>query len=209
MKYLALTVLAAAALLSGCVTPPPAPLTVAELLNADPTAQCLAAANRDARLTLLEPKLGSLRSAGQASLPMLGSKQMPSAPEKTALEIWGSERQRCLPLGQSYRASKLPPALVSAFELNQRDLVFLTTRLYTGEINYGQFNMRRQELGAAYRTRLLEFQQQYDAWLQEIEPQRRMYAAPQQQTMPVSPAVRALFTNCNRYNVDYVSCTSQ
>ncbi|WP_198969757.1 hypothetical protein [Xylophilus sp. ASV27] len=211
MKHLALSALAAAALLSGCVTTPPpsAPQTVADLLNADPTAECLAAANRDPRLTVLESKVGSLRSAGQASLPMLGSKQMPSPQEKTALDIWGSERQRCLPLGQNYRASKFPPALASAFELNQRELVFLTTRLYAGDINYGQFNMRRQELGDAYRARLLEFQQQYSAWLQEIEPQRRLAASPPPQTMPVSPAVRALFTTCNRYNVDYVSCTSQ
>ncbi|KQM79882.1 hypothetical protein [Xylophilus sp. Leaf220] len=209
MKHLALCALAATALLAGCVAPPPPPPTVAQVLDADPTTDCLKAANRDPRLTLLEPKLGSLRSAGQASLPMLASKDYPTATEKVALEIWGSERQRCVKLGESYRAANLPLPLVSAFELGQRDLVFLTAKLYGGELTYGQFNMRRQELAGAHRQRLIEFKQQYAAYLSQIEPQRRLAAAGPAQTMPVAPAVRALFTTCNRYSVDGVNCTSQ
>ncbi|RYY64321.1 MAG: hypothetical protein EOO24_56405, partial [Comamonadaceae bacterium] len=114
MKHLALCALAATAFLAGCVAPPPPPPTAAQVLDADPTTDCLKAANRDPRLSLLEPKLGSLRSAGQASLPMLASKDFPTATEKVALAQFEGRDQRQRQVGGAVALAQLHAALALA-----------------------------------------------------------------------------------------------
>jgi hypothetical protein len=188
---------AVAGLLSGCAAVYPSqPPTVAQLLDNDPTAQCLDTLNRDPRLSRLQPKVGSLRSAGEASLPMLSSSEMPSAEEKTALEWWGNERQRCLGLGSAYRVANMPAPLVASFETGQRDLVMLTARLYSGQLTYGQFNVQRQELASAHRQKYVEFEQQFAA-----AGGRYGYASGMART--------PLYTNCHRFGDVAWNCTSQ
>ena len=167
------------------------------------------AANTDPRISLLTAKVGSLKEAGEATLPMLASTATPTPEEKTALEYWGSERQRCLGLGKVYRAHNLPASVVSTFEAGQKNLVFLTARLYAGEINYGQFNTQRQELAGAMRQRQVEFEQQRDAAAREADPGGR-FATPGylQQSAPAQP-VRPLYTNCTRLGSTGVNCISQ
>jgi hypothetical protein len=190
----AVAVLGSAALwLTGCaIQAPPAPVSTAQLFNEDPTSQCMRTVNTDPRLALLTAKVGSLKEAGEATVPMLANTALPSPEEKTALEYWGSERQRCLGLGKVYRAYVFPASLVATFETGQKNLIFLTTRLYAGEITYGQFNTQRQELAGAMRQREVEFEQQRNSAL----------APPLQQ-------VRPLYTNCTRLGSSGVNCISQ
>ncbi len=193
------TIASAAFWLAGCATQALlAPVSTAQLFNDDPTSQCMRTVNTDPRLALLTAKLGSLKEAGEATVPMLANTALPSPEEKTALEYWGSERQRCLGLGKVYRANIFPASLVATFEAGQKNLIFLTARLYAGEITYGQFNTQRQELAGAMRQREVEFEQQRNAALANYLQQ----PAPLQQ-------VRPLYTNCTRLGSTGVNCTSQ
>ena len=196
-KALLASVLFASSLAACTTMRAPHALTAAQLLNDDPTAECLVASNRDPRLLVLESKIGSLRAAGQASVVMLSSKELPTPAEKSALEFWGNERQRCLGQGAAYRTTYLPAAVVSTFEIGQRDLLLLTAKLYAGDLNFGQFNVQRQELATSHRQKYVEFEQQLAAAAGR-PPAGTMDSA----RMPVQ-------TNCHRYADISWNCTSQ
>lgn len=196
--------------LAGCaVQPPPAPVTAAQLINHDPTSQCMRTVNNDPRLAVLIPKVGSLQHAGNADIAMLTSTALPSAEEKTALAYWGSERQRCLGLGKVYRAWHLPAALVATFESGQQNLVFLTARLYAAEISYGQFNTQREELAGAMRQRTVEFEQQRRAARAEAARTPVPATSGEVQQPVAVQQMRPLYTACVWSEYGGVDCTGR
>jgi hypothetical protein len=150
----------------------------------DPTIQCLGALATHPDVAPLADKLGSLTAANKQTIAQLADSSKPTESEKAMISAWGTQRMACMEQGTRFRAQYAPPGMGAAFEDNQRRIISLLAKLYSGELTYGQFNQARNESSAYFFAQVRQISQQLDSQ-QRAERDRldaqRQYEAQRQQ----------------------------
>ena len=114
---------------------------------ADPSLGCYLAVGNMHQLAEIGKKT-PLVSSRATTMEMFADGSKPTEEERRAISLWAKERADCTALGRSYRAQYATPAISSAFETGQLELIQAISRLYAGEWTYGQFNRERQQIAS-------------------------------------------------------------
>ena len=137
--------------IAGCSGTGPAPVqrTAAE----DPTAACLVGLDKHAALTVLKPRLASVADAEAAPPALRTSMATPTPDERRAIQAWAGLRKDCVNAGAEFRLRNAPPAYADLVEEENSRTTVLLSRLYVGEIGYGEFINERIALGSEMKGR--------------------------------------------------------
>lgn len=132
---------------------------------ADPMGDCIAALANDDALQPIADKV-ALSGDSDRAFFMMANNSHPTASEKVVILDWGNKRERCL-------SNNPPPQnpvthiLVEGF----RTVQSMILDLYNGDVSYGEFNRRRQDLNNAQQAMLQQVINQY----QQQQFQQRQY----------------------------------
>lgn len=118
----------------------------------NPTTACNAALDDTPDAVMLKSKM-VLDSKIRPDLKMLADERRPTKRDKEAIATVFAEDQRCRDLGQEFRATFYPPAIVAASDANWNEIKALTAKLYSGKLVYGQFNEQRMAIADAAHLR--------------------------------------------------------
>lgn len=160
---------------AGCNGTGPAPTqrTAAE----DPTAICLAALDSHASLATLKPRVGSIAQPEAAPLALRSSTEVATVgDEKQAIQSWAGLRKDCVNAGAEFRLKNAPPAYADIVEEENSRFTVLLSRLYTGQVGYGEFLNERIALDAEMKSRRNNAREQHqraNAPIREEEALRR------------------------------------
>jgi hypothetical protein len=122
--------------------------TAARVTPPDPSAACVRALAQDPELQPLAPKTPlAFPVPRQGALPpaMLVDTRKVSDDDKPLVSAWTAKLAHCFALGRAFRAQMLTPESQAILNSQQSELEGLLTKLYAGELSYGDFNRGRQE----------------------------------------------------------------
>ena len=155
-KGVAGMLLCAAAVLAGCAGAPtsqrasPAPQSQSPSANQSPDKGAASPVDQlfaDPRLDPIRDKVPLVLHPGTVTRALLANEDKPTPPEKQAIKVWMSIREQA----QQYQLEHQGPPSVRLVRTRQ-----LVTRamlqLYNGELTYGQFARRIQELDSEYQA---------------------------------------------------------
>lgn len=178
----------------------------------DPSIDCFAELSNAQEYSWLSTKM-SLLNAKQQTFQMLVDESRPSEDEKPLILSWATAREKCMQLGEEWRAANLPPPAQALIRNNFNDAMTLTADLYSGKITYGQYAKERQASSdrfstsmSALRQNLIDKQeaarrQAAAAALSSFKPYQAPQLTPYQMPTPST-------TNCNMVG-NQVSCTTR
>lgn len=137
--------------LTGCSSTGPAPVqrTAAE----DPTAICLSGIEGHGSLAVLKPRVGSIAQAEATPLALRSSTARATADEKKAIQSWVGLRKDCVNAGAEFRLQNAPPAYADIVEEENSRFTVLLSRLYVGQVGYGEFLNERIALDTEMKSR--------------------------------------------------------
>lgn len=170
MKALCFT--AACLAIAGCSSTGPTQRTAAE----DPTAICLSAMDGHASVATLKPRVGSIAQPEAAPLALRSSTALVTVEEKKAIQSWAGLRKDCVNAGAEFRLKNAPPAYADIVEEENARFTVLLSRLYTGQVGYGEFLNERIALDAEMKSRRNNAREQHqraNAPIREEEALRR------------------------------------
>ncbi|AMM23018.1 hypothetical protein [Variovorax sp. PAMC 28711] len=207
-----LLLIAAAALLSGCVTPGPfARQSAGDVVASDPTSSCMARLNGD---PFIVGRLGEKMGIGRQGAPtveMLADRTYPNATEKQALGAYANARESCIASGSDYRRQNMTQQIAQTMEQGGASMSILVGKLYAGDLTYGEYNARRVEIGSAARARMSDVeQQQRQASAQEQANRSAAFGQALQNAQTqqlIQQQRRATTTNCSRFG-NQLNCTT-
>lgn len=153
MKISTICVVSLVLFLAGCnATMPNAPTrpTAAD----DPSNRCIDRLGTDAQLTPIVSKVGVVTNTDSITLEMLASQERATEADKVVLQYWASARQRCAEEGAAFRRAYAPPQFQILASDGTAAQLILLSRLYSGEITYGQFNVERKQLRSEFAKRV-------------------------------------------------------
>jgi len=155
-KGVAGVLLCAAAVLAGCADAPtsqrasPAPQSQSPSANHSPDKGAASPVDQlfaDPRLDPIRDKVPLVLHPGTVTRALLANEDKPTPPEKQAIKVWMSIREQA----QQYQLEHQGPP--SARLVRTRQLVTRAMlQLYNGELTYGQFARRIQELDSEYQA---------------------------------------------------------
>ncbi len=136
---------------AGCSNNGPAPVqrTAAD----DPTPICLSSMENNASVVMLKPRVGSIAIAEAAPLALRSSTAVPTADEKKAIQSWVVLRKDCVNAGAEFRLKNAPPAYADLVEEEHSRFTVLLSRLYAGQVGYGEFLNERIALDNEMKSR--------------------------------------------------------
>lgn len=140
MKRILIAALVAGSL-AGCAT-----------TKQDPLMQCVAAINAKTSYDPLRSKM-SLVGADEQTVAMLASTERPSEAEKPLILSWANDRQACLRQDEANRKD-MHPAARNLFAMSSSMTTTAISQLYGGQLTYGEFAQRRQQITDALRKDL-------------------------------------------------------
>lgn len=160
--------LIAVATLAGCqATAPQQPKQTAA---DDPSSSCFVAIGYNTQLRVIEPKIGALNNIKTLTLEQLARSDTATPEDKPLLSLWASERNRCVEAGVEFRRQHQPSMYVGIIERQNEEFTILLSKLYAGQITYGQFNTQRKELAV----------QSAERWAKARTSEQQTHAANQQ-----------------------------
>ena len=119
----------------------------------NPVDQCFRSAGNFPQFSLIDSKVGGAVVSPSYSLEQLSDASTPTDDEKKALSLWQQKRQACILAGNDfYRANA--PALVPLFSRVQTDFSAILSKLYTGQITFGQMLQERSKMADSAKAAL-------------------------------------------------------
>jgi hypothetical protein len=163
--------------------------------------------------------LASKVSLGTAAptLQMQALETKPDDADKAAIVSWAQSRQECFQASEQWaRQVHMPPGLWSVREGAIGEADAAIAALYRGELTFGQFNVKREEMTRRNRQRYASAVEDYERQARQDQAARQQAAAafwanrpqPEPMTftpMPVRPAPTQ--TNCQQIGTQ-LYCTS-
>jgi hypothetical protein len=141
----------------------------------DPTEHCIKRMREDPYLRQSLAKTGFGQNT-PPSIEMLSDKSRPNDAEKEALRIYSATRSQCIALGVAYRRANIPSNVALAFDRGSDRGTVLISKLYAGDITYGEFNTGRMEIQSQIRLDVAESDRQ-NAQAAAMDDDRRRAAA--------------------------------
>lgn len=147
MKALYLAPVALA--LTACQATAPQQKTAAD----DPSNVCFQTIEHNPSVQILKPHLGSIANSDAATLEMRASTAVPNEEEKAALRSWADLRKTCLDVGRDFRNQYAPLWYVALIDETQARFIINLSKLYAGQVTFGQFVNERTAIAADTRAK--------------------------------------------------------
>lgn len=187
----------------------------------DPTEHCIKRMREDPYLLQMLAKMNFGRP-GDPGIEMLADKSRATNEEKEALRTYSATRSQCISLGAAYRRANMPANIALAFDRGSDRATIMISKLYAGDITYGEFNTGRMEIQSQIRSDLTESDLQnaqsaaaaedrrraaVGASLQNMQNQQLLLQQQQQQQQLMLQQNRPRNTNCQRIG-NQMNCTT-
>ena len=141
--------------LTGCAATQPRPTAEDDLSRS-----CFAAIAYNEQFTPLRTKIAINQRIDQLPLEMMADPSKPTAADLPLLSALKTERDRCYSLGESFREKYVPMEHRAIYTNGTSSVNVLLSRLYGGEISYGEFNKRRLAVATNAQTATAQTMQQ-------------------------------------------------
>lgn len=180
---------------------------VAPSIPSNPALSCFSQLKLESELVPLSSKV--MLDGQTSTFSMQSDLSLAATAEKAALERWGQRRNDCFALGSQWRQRHQRPESITIINQAYRQTDALISVLYRGEITYGQFNVRREELNTDADKRLRDVEDLYRREANAAARQARLaeLLAPPP-TPAFSPPKPPTTTNCRQIG-NVINCTSQ
>lgn len=157
------------------------------LAQGNPVKQCFTELENNSELQPLKNKV-KLGFAKDQSIQMLANKEKPNAKDRALLLKWDEMRNECMTPYLAWLQNNTSPAIVALSKGSISSFKSSLAALYAGDITYGEFAKRRQEISDKVDTEMAKIQgqqrrdevaqQQHDAQIQaQNDAQSRALAA--------------------------------
>lgn len=178
--------------------------------------QCMDAAAANPKYAPLKSKV-ALGKLSEQNLQILSNQERVSDSEKPLLSAWSAERRQCFLNADATIQKTTHPKVYSLILKSQSDVQLLATRLYSGQITYGEFAEGRQLIDTIQQQARADLaatvadeqkaneRQVLLMQLQALQNKPAPTPAPQPYMIPTRPTVT---TNCTTV-AGQVNCVSR
>lgn len=150
------TITLASIILAACQATAPQQKTAAD----DPSLPCFQSIEHNPNVQVLKPKIGSFLNPEAATLDMRAESSTPTAEEKTAIRAWAELRNTCRSIGVDFRNKYAPPLYTANLDNALSKFMVNLSKLYAGQMNYGQFVNERIMLANEARVKQAQAREQ-------------------------------------------------
>jgi hypothetical protein len=177
-----------------------------EIQAADPTTACM---NRLQADFFIAKQIGAkIAIVGEPDMQQMADRTKPQGEQLAAISSYANTKQQCWALGASYRRYNIPDQVVGVLDAHAQSGAISLSKLYAGELTFGEYNTQAEETRMSFRAKLLQIEQ---AIAQNDANRRAAVVLPQQpyitpayqvpirrQTTCTSQRIgQQVYTNCN------------